>query len=235
MKTLDRFALVALCGACLSLATAAHAARFHPALELEGGAGTITFSADEGTDGVHPKFGPSFGVGVTVGADPAARFAVRTGAFYRHSRSRWEFDGSSYPAAYRTTTRLSTLRVPVRVSFAPAAAGHWRLEGGVTGRWLFKATRDLEMSDAIPLRPEHADAVIFESLGGEADVTDRTRRGDVLLSVGAGWHGVIAGHDTGCTARFEQGLYDLALDEPTRHMSDRSIQLGLSIGWSVAD
>lgn len=230
--------ILGACFALVLLAAPARAVSLHPALELEGGLATQT--VDTGTDSqqIDSKLRPLFGAGVTVGSDPAARVALRTGVFYRYSQTRFEVTDPDYSDVRLSSDRKwSTVRVPVRVSFAPSASGPWRLEAGVTGRYLIKATEKLDVDGVYPLRrvPAQSGAVIFETLDDERDITDYLRRGDVLLTAGLGWNSRVGGHATSITARFEQGLYDLARDEPTSHQAERSFQLGLSIGWSVAD
>ncbi|MCC6652790.1 MAG: hypothetical protein IT348_16680 [Candidatus Eisenbacteria bacterium] len=213
-------------------AAPAHALSFHPALELEGGT-SIVMRSGAGASEAEMHWRPEYGFGVSVGADPMARVSVRTGLLYRYSGSRMTpTDPYLSGFNYRSTDRWSTLRVPVRVAWSPSPEGHWLVEGALVGRYLLKATQDIE-TDAYPFirRPLNSEAIIFESLTGERDVTEFVRRGDVAVGAGLGWRGRLSGRVTTLTLRMEQGIYDVELGSTNSDAREQTFSLGAGIAW----
>lgn len=224
--------VLSVCVALASFAAPARARAFHPALELDGGTSVVRWSG-AGDEAVEMHWRPAFGFGVSVGGDPMARISLRTGLLYRYSGSRMT-STDPYLASfeYRSTDRWSTLRVPVRVAWSPSPQGHWLVEGALVGRYLLKATQDIESNaDPFVRRPAHSDAIIFESITGERDVTEFIRRGDVAVGAGLGWRGKISGRVTTLTLRFEQGLYDIELGAPDSDAREQVVSMGAGIAW----
>lgn len=209
-----------------------HARALHPALELEGGASRLTLSGS-GADESDVHWRPAFGFGVSVGGDPTARVSVRTGLLYRYSGSRMTpADPADLGFDFRSTDRWSTLHVPVRLAWSPSPQGHWLVEGSLVGRYLLKATQDIEVNGyPFVRRPAQSGAIIFESLGGERDVTEFMRRGDVAVGAGLGWRGELSGHVTKIMLRAEQGLYDVELGPSDSEVREQTLSLGAGIAW----
>lgn len=218
--------------ACAVLAAPAHARSFHPALELEGGT-SRHLRTGTGADelGVHLR--PEYGFGVSVGSDPMARLSVRTGLTYRYSGSRMTPTEPFFAdLGFRSTERWSSLRVPVRLAWSPSPEGHWLVEGALVGRYLLKATQDIEADTwQFVRRPANSDAVIFESIMGEVDMTEFVRRGDVVLGAGLGWRGKLSGHVTMLMLRAEQGLYDIELGPSDSEVREQTFSLGAGLVW----
>lgn len=210
----------------------AHARSFHPALELEGGASRLTLSGS-GADESDLHWRPAFGFGVSVGGDPMARVSVRTGLLYRYSGSRMTPTDPYYAGFdFRSTDRWSTLRLPIRIAWSPSPQGHWLVDGSLVVRYLLKATQDIEVNGyPFERRPAQSGAIIFESLGGERDVTEFMRRGDVEVGTGLGWRGNVGGRVTTLMLRAEHGLYDMELGATSSDSRGQAVTLGASIAW----
>ncbi len=201
----------------LCAASLAAAGEWKHGLELQGGMGHWSAYEFPGVDlsGVDFRWRPAFGLGAYVEHPVGAGLTLGAGLAYRlvgdEVRDRMESSGTRYEFRSRVTVQQLTL--PVRLEHAVPGVPALSVEVGAQAEYVLKAMEKYETeshSIAPPatraVGPLTGDAVIFEALKDEYEITGLTQRLGAAGSAGAAWRTRLGGRDAALAGRFEFGL-----------------------------